>query len=85
MMKDNFDIKLGGILDNREYIRTFDQAARGDLDAITDLAEGYLKGTYGKKDEAKALRWCGYAAKKGHPRAIALLETILNQGREGIT
>ncbi len=65
-----------GFLGNDEWVTLIDKAASGDLEAAYRLAEGYSKGTFGNKDLRKAEKWCAYAAKKGHPGAIELLNQI---------
>ena len=69
-------IEAHGLLAQDKWVALVDNAARGDLEAIADLAESYLKGTFGEKDLKKARKWCAYAAKKGHERAIGLLKEI---------
>lgn len=68
-----------GLLANDEWVGLVDKAAAGDLDAAFRLAEGYHKGTFGNADEKKAEKWAAYAAKKGHPGALALLDEIRHQ------
>ena len=48
-----------GHLDDPEWVELVDRAARGDLDAMVDLAKGYYLGSYGEKDVGKAVKWCG--------------------------
>ncbi len=69
-------VKAHGLMANEEWVRLIDNAAKGDLEAATDLAEAYFKGSFGEKNLAKARKWCAYAAKKGHERAASLLEEI---------
>lgn len=65
-----------GHLDDPEWVELVDRAARGDLDAMVDLAKGYYLGSYGEKNVGKAVKWCGYAAKKGNERALRWMETL---------
>ena len=65
-----------GLLAQDKWVALVDNAARGDLEAITDLAESYFKGTFGEKDLKKARKGCAYAAKKGNERAIERLKEI---------
>ncbi len=65
-----------GRLENQEWVTLVDDAARGDLEAAAKLAEGYAKGSFGKADRNKALKWCRYAAKRGNQRALQLLAKL---------
>lgn len=53
-----------------------DRSARGEVEAMALLAEGYLKGIYKcEKNATKAKKWASYAAKKGSK----LAEEVLTQ------
>lgn len=58
------------------WIALFDRAAGGDRGAALELAESYLRGTYGEKNLIKAFKWASYAAKRQEPGAEDLLAEI---------
>ncbi len=53
-----------------------DAAARGNVFAAAQLGEGYMKGTFGKVNLEKALKWSRYAAKRGNDHAAELVKEI---------
>ena len=65
-----------------KLIHLIDMAARGNIFAATQLGEGYFKGTFGKVNYEKALKWCQYAAKKGDDRAAELIAKIEKKIKE---
>lgn len=57
--------------------RLIDAAARGDIEAAAELAEGYLIGSFGDApNPQKALKWGRYAAKRGSLKAAEVLERM---------
>ena len=57
-------------------IKLMDKAIGGNVFAAAQLGEGYMKGTFGKKNPVKAAKWLSYAAKKGNDHAAELLEQL---------
>ena len=57
-------------------IRLMDKAIGGNIFAAAQLGEGYMKGTFGKKNPEKAAKWLSYAAKRGNDRAAELLKQL---------
>lgn len=58
-------------------IRLIDLAAKGNIEAAADLAEGYLKGSFGESPNiVKARKWASYAAKHGSEKARQLLKEM---------
>ncbi|MBQ1598340.1 MAG: hypothetical protein IIT72_03775 [Lachnospiraceae bacterium] len=54
-----------------------DRAAKGEVEAAGLLAEGYAKGTYDcERNDIKAMKWAKYAAGKGDPVGIRVLEEL---------
>ncbi len=60
-------------MDDR-LIELVDRASLGDIDAAAEIAEGYIKGSFGKVNYKKAYKWGSYAAKRGHEGAA---QTVL--------
>ena len=73
-------MEVHGLMADENWVSLVDNAARGDLDAIADLAEAYYKGTFGQTDIIKARKWGMYAAKRGHMKAIAILAEMESKG-----
>ena len=61
---------------NDKLLKLIDAAAKGNVFAATQLAESYMKGTFGPKNLEKALKWGSYAAKRGDDNAVRLVEEI---------
>ena len=54
-----------------------DRAAKGSIEAAADLAEGYMKGSFGAPpDMAKARKWAKYAAKHGSEKSQRILDEL---------
>ncbi|WP_242829393.1 YunG family protein [Butyrivibrio sp. WCD3002] len=68
--------ELGKKLDKLSMLELIDKAAKGSIDAASELAEAYFTGKYGDKNPAKAKKWAGYAAKKGSTLAAELLSKL---------
>ena len=64
-------------LAKERQFRLIDAAARGSIEAAADLAEGYYTGAFGEAPNVKkALKWAGYAAKRGSSKAEKILAEI---------
>ena len=56
-----------------------DKAGKGSIDAAAELAEGYMRGSFGApSDTAKAKKWAKYAARHGSEKAQRILDEIGN-------
>jgi TPR repeat protein len=56
-----------------------------DADAQYNLGRMYLDGVGVRRDARQGVNWLELAARKGHPRAQALLGRIMFNGAEGVT
>ena len=84
--KDNKIINITDISGNAEAVLSLekeqqflliDRAVKGSIEAAADLAEGYMKGSFGApSDRAKARKWAKYAAKHGSEKAQRILSEI---------
>lgn len=84
--KDNKIINITDISGNAEAVLSpekeqqfllIDRAVKGSIEAAADLAEGYMKGSFGApSDRAKARKWAKYAAKHGSEKAQRILSEI---------
>ena len=63
-------------MSNDKMLKLIDAAAKGDIEAARKLGEGYFKGSFGRKNLEKALKWTRYAAKRGDEKAAELLQEI---------
>ena len=63
--------------EKERQLRFIDQAAKGSIEAAADLAEGYLRGSFGEPaNKVKAQKWANYAAKHGNKKARQILDEI---------
>ncbi|MBQ5430263.1 MAG: hypothetical protein IIU28_01275 [Lachnospiraceae bacterium] len=54
-----------------------DRAAKGEVEAAGLLAEGYANGTHEcEHNDIKAMKWAKYAAGKGDPVGMKVLEQL---------
>lgn len=62
-------------------IKLMDKAIGGNIFAAAQLGEGYMKGSFGKKNPEKAEKWLSYAAKRGNDHAADLLKQLKKEDK----
>lgn len=63
--------------EKERQLRLIDLAAKGSIEAAADLAEGYMRGSFGEAaNKEKAQKWAKYAAKRGNEKAQRILDEI---------
>lgn len=63
--------------EKERQLQLIDQTAKGSIEAAADLAEGYLRGSFGEPaNKSKAQKWAKYAAKHGNEKAQRILDEI---------